>query len=139
MKTRLGPVNQKRNLAEAIKPYSRWDEWVQSPACFLSKLDIGLIEIYLKSGSYARCGHKFNLSLVAAANRISAAIFRLQAFRTLYENWEQGPPNLYEALNAIGVNTLEDLKLLTYDDLKQWHETAYLQSREKDLFLNKPP
>lgn len=139
MKTRLAPVNQKRNLAKALKPYKRWDEWTNSPACFLSKLNVQIIEIYRKTGSYARCNQKLNITIVAAANRLLDAIFRLQAFLALYQKWEQGPPNLFEVVNAIGVNTLEDLKELTYEDLKQWYENAYHHNNQTTNVLNKSP
>lgn len=82
--------HQVRHLNAALKalhPYQRWDEWIKSPVCFLTALEIQLIEGYLNCQSFARLAERFNLTNAQASSTYRDALHKLYEGLPFYHQW----------------------------------------------------
>ncbi|MBS1635222.1 MAG: hypothetical protein JST26_04810 [Bacteroidetes bacterium] len=90
MKARFAPTKAWKELKTALLPYNTlFDEWVQSPACFLTVPEIVEINIYLKTRCYAAITEKLPVSIVTAANDILKIISKLNLRKDDYLTWKQ--------------------------------------------------
>jgi len=140
MTTRFAPVNQKKNLAKALKPYAdSWNEWIKSPSCFLSIQEIQLIEIYQQTGSYAACRDHLHIGIIEAANELIKIILRLKVSVNKFQQWKNGNISLYEVLSYANVKSLDDLKSYSWDEIKKVHEKNLYTPYEQRKVSSKPP
>jgi hypothetical protein len=99
MRTRIAPVNQKKELARALKPYKRYNDWIKTRDCFLNREEIGLVSLYLHTGSYSICASVLKISLVDAANKLIKIILRLNTQLPFYQEWEKHDLALHKNLS----------------------------------------
>lgn len=98
MRTRIAPINQKKELARALKPYRYYNKWIKSKGCFLSWKEIGLVSLYKQTGSYSVCAGLLQISLIEAANRLIKTVLRLNTWLPLYQEWEKREITYYKNL-----------------------------------------
>lgn len=136
MKTHLSPTSQKKDLGYALRPYKLWDEWINSQVQPFTKDELDLIEVYRETNSYAACNERLKISMVDAANEITAIIMRLRLQVKDYKRWEAGQRSLFEVLRIFDLQSLKDLEAITVNDLKTLIKEPFTLTYKQ---TNKPP
>lgn len=110
--------SQKKALADALRPYRLWTEWIDSPARPFTKKELALIKIYRKTGSCIACAEQLHIPLTKVPNQITSLIFRLRFQLKDYKHWQAGQKSLFEVLRIFDLQSLKDLEAITVNDLK---------------------
>jgi hypothetical protein len=131
-------LSNKKSLIKALQPYKCWDSWIMSPAEPFTKQELLLIEIYRKTGSYVACAEQLHIPLTKVPNRVTSLIFRLRFQLKDYKHWQAGQRSLFDLLKDFGVESLNDLKVITVNDLKFLNGEPF-KLTYRQLSNQKPP
>ncbi len=81
-------IKRIKELLAILDPYAlNWKEWTRSESCFLSSLEIKILQNYLLTGSNQQSSIEFNIPESTAASMLNKVERKLRTDFIKFENW----------------------------------------------------
>ena len=77
-----------RQLLQALQTYHRWDEWIKTDYCFLSALEIQLVEGYLVCFNIRELSQTLGINTSKTSQDLNAVINKLHLWAHYYRHWQ---------------------------------------------------
>ncbi len=77
-----------RQLLKALRPYDQWEEWVKSDYCFLSPLEIKLVEGYFVCFNIKDLSKRVGINTSRISHDLNAVVDKLDSWEHYYRQWQ---------------------------------------------------
>jgi hypothetical protein len=101
-----------KDLLRILEPYAEfWQTWTKSKDCFLSKVEVQVIESYLYFGQHKVICDELNLTLLKVSVSIHEAKIKLITRRHLFNQWRHEYSNVLLPLECQRVLATEPMTM----------------------------
>ena len=77
-----------RQLLKALRPYDQWEAWTQSDYCFLSPLEIQLVEGYFVCFNIKELSKRVGINTSRISQDLNAVVDKLDTWEHYYRQWQ---------------------------------------------------